>query len=707
MGDSQTLAIGGMTCAACVARVEKVLRRVPGVTRADVNLMTARARVEAAPGVAAEALIAAVEKAGYSASTLAAPAPPEPAWPVVVAALLTLPLLAPMAAEPFGVMVMLPGWAQLVPAALVQLWLGVPITRSGWKAARGGAASMDTLVALGTWAAFLLSLYLLAAGRGHGLYFESSALVLTLVRLGRLLEGRARLQTGAAIRALAKLRPETARVRRAEGDAKVPAASLAQGDLVVVLPGARVPVDGTVVEGVGSSDESHLTGESLPVAKVPGSRVLAGAINGAALLLVRAQAVGEETVLARMARLVEDAQAVKPAVQKLADRISAVFVPAVLGVAAVTLFGWLAAGLDAEGAILRSVAVLVIACPCALGLATPAAIMAGTGLAAGHGILIRDPAVLAEARHIHTVVFDKTGTLTQGRPALVRHLPAPGETAEEVLRIAAALQAGSAHPLAKAVLAACPGAAPAGAIRDLPGRGVAGEADGRAVALGSAALLDESHIAHGPLAAEGAAEMAEGRTVSWLIETTPTPRLLGLLAFADPMKPEAAAAIATLRARGMRTMLLSGDNPASVASAARAAGIDEAEGGVLPAGKAARVAALRRDLRGVAMVGDGINDAAALAEADLGMAMATGTDIAMQTAGITLMRGDLRLVPAALDIAARIQSRVWQGLGWAFLFNAIGIPLAAFGQLSPALAGGAMAFSSLAVVLNALALRWR
>ncbi len=709
MSAELSLAIGGMTCAACVSRVEKVLSRVPGVSGAQVNLVTGKATVRSDAPVPFATLVAAVERAGYEASALtAAPPPAAPLWPVLVAAALTAPIVGPMLLMPFGVP-MLPGWAQALFAAPVQIWLGARFVVSGWKSVRGGSASMDVLVALGTWAAFLLSLYSLLLsphGMGH-LYFESSALVITLVLLGRVLEGRARLQTGAAIRALSALRPEMAVVRRDGTKIVVPIGDLAIGDLVVVRPGGRFPVDGEVIEGIGSVDESHLTGESMPVEKAPGDAVMAGAVNGTALLVVRTARIGAETMLGRMVRLVEDAQANKPAVQVLADRISAVFVPVVLGIALITLVGWLLVGAAPEVAILNAVSVMVIACPCALGLATPAAIMAGTGVAARYGILIRDTNVLARARSVAAVVFDKTGTITLGRPELVACLPAEGADRETVLTWAAALQSGSAHPLARAVLDAAGPVTPASAIRDLPGQGVAGMVDGRSLRLGSAALLAQSGLSKGALGDQEAALMQGGRIIAWLIEDGLNPRLLGLLAFADTIKPGAQAAMAGLRARGLRTILLSGDNAGSVAAMAAAAGIDEAHAGVMPADKAAFVATLRKTTP-MAMVGDGINDAPALAEADIGLAMATGTEIAMQTAGITLMRGDLALVGAALDIARLTQMRVWQGLGWAFGFNAIGLPLAAFGQLSPVVAGGAMAFSSLAVVLNALSLRrWK
>eukprot|EP01037_Dinobryon_pediforme_P013515 gene13515-13634_t len=705
MSAHQTLSIGGMTCAACVSRVEKVLMRVPGVEQAQVNLVTGKASVTAGAGVGFAALVAAVERAGYSATPESdAAQKTEPLWPVLVAAAFTAPIVLPMLLQPMGVP-MLPGWVQAVLAAPVQIWLGWHFVTAGWKSVRAGSASMDVLVAIGTWAAFLLSLYGLWAaqdGMAH-LYFESSALVITLVLLGRFLEGHARLQTGAAIRALAGLRPDSAIRRRDGADTVVKLSQVAVGDLLVVKPGARFAVDGVVVEGSGSVDEAHLTGESMPVEKAPGSAVMAGGINGASLLVVRTERIGAETVLGRMVRLVEDAQLNKPQVQKLADRISAVFVPVVLALALLTLVVWLVLGAGLAASILNAVSVLVIACPCALGLATPAAIMAGTGVAARFGILIRDTDVLGHAKSIRAVVFDKTGTLTEGHPRLVEW---HGD--DTTLELAAALQQGSAHPLARAVLAASAGkVAVASGVRDLPGQGVEGTVGGRVLRLGNAALLAEAGIGKGALAAAEAGLMQGGRTLAWLIEIAPVPQVIGLLAFADTIKPGAKDAVAVLKARGLRTVLLSGDNEGSVAAMAAEAGLDEWQAGVMPADKAAFVSALRKTMP-VAMVGDGINDAPALAEADIGMAMGEGTDIAMQTAGITLMRGDPGLVAAALDISRLTQARVWQGLAWAFGFNAIGLPLAALGYLSPVVSGGAMAFSSVAVVLNAVSLRrWK
>jgi Cu+-exporting ATPase len=706
------LAVSGMSCASCSGRVERALLGVPGVLSAEVNLASERARVRVAAGtVGAGELAAAVRAAGYEAAVPTAAAEGRPGtgrdgWAAALACALALPLLARMLAMPFGVHAALPGWAQLVLAGVVQAVFGARFYRGAWHALRAGAGNMDLLVALGTTAAFGLSLWELAGGRGGHLYFEASAAVIALVRLGKWLEGRARRGAGAAIRALERLRPERARVRRDGVEHELPIAELLADDLLVVRPGERIPADGAVQDGTGGVDESLLTGEVLPVPKQPGSRVVGGSLNGEALLLIQATAVGAEGRLARMVRLVEDAQAAKPPVQRLVDRVSAVFVPVVVGLATLTFLGWWLAGAGVEAATVNAVSVLVIACPCALGLATPAAIMAGTGAAARHGILIRDAAALEQARAIRTVVFDKTGTLTEGRPAVAALRPALGVAEAELLRLAAALQAGSEHPLGRAVQARAAGldVPQASGVRALPGRGLEGTAEGRALLLGSRRLMEEAGIDAVPLVPEAAALETAGRTVSFLAADG---RLLGLLGFGDAVKPGAAEAVAVLRRRGLRVVLLTGDNQGAADTAARALGIGEVHAKALPEDKARLVAALR-DRGPVAMVGDGVNDAGALAAADLGLAMATGTDVAAAAAGITLMHGDPALVPAALDIAGRTYRRIWQGLFWAFAYNVVGIPLAAAGLLSPVVAGAAMAFSSVGVVGSALLLRrWR
>lgn len=719
------LAIEGMTCASCVGRVERALRGVPGVLAATVNLATERATVTRARGGAGTAaLLAAVQRAGYAAHALHADAPAPAAkrgegWKVLLAAALSLPLTIPMLGDLLGRHWMLDPLLQWLLATPVQFWLGARFYRAGWAALRAGTGNMDLLVALGTSAAYGLSLYLWLRDPEvmvH-LYFESAAVVITLVLFGKWLEARAKRQTTEAIRALEALRPASARVRRDGIDTEIPLAELQVGDLVVVRPGERLPADGLVEEGRSHADESLLTGESLPVAKQPGDRVTGGAVNAEGLLLVRTTAVGAESTLARIVRLVESAQAKKAPIQRLVDRVSAVFVPVVIGVALLTLLGWGLTSGDWSQGLLNAVAVLVIACPCALGLATPAAIMVGTGTAARHGILIKDAEALELAHAVTTVAFDKTGTLTEGKPRLVASEPAPGSglSGDALTALAAALQAGSEHPLAAAVRAAATGPLPAAQeVRALPGRGVAGTVDGRALQLGSTRLMDELGAAHGALDARAAALQAEGRSVSWLAETGAAPRVLGLFAFGDTLKPTAAAALAQLRELGVRTLMISGDNAGSANAIGRLLGLDEVRAEVLPGQKAEIVAALRGSAaRGgkVAMVGDGINDAPALAAADVGIAMAGehgGTDAAMQAAGITLLRGDPALVAQAISLSRRTHAKIRQNLFWAFVYNVVGIPLAAFGLLNPVVAGAAMALSSVSVVTNALLLkRWR
>ncbi len=713
-----TLQVEGMTCASCAGRVEKALLKVPGVLSASVNLATEKATVRALAGVPAAALKAAVQRAGYQARELAEATPRTasrlPAWwPVAAGVLLTLPLVAPMLLQLFGSEWMLGGWAQLALATPVQFGLGWRFYRAGWKAVRAGTGNMDLLVALGTSAAYGLSAYLLFAHAGHAmphLYFEASAAVITLVLLGKWLEQRAKRQTADAIRALNALKPTTARVRRDGVEADMPVEQVVVGDLVVIRPGDRVAVDGEVVDGRSHVDESLVTGESLPVAKGVGDRVTGGALNAEGVLTVRTTAIGAETTLARIIRMVESAQAAKSPIQRIVDRVSAVFVPAVLGVALLTGLGWAVATGQWEPALINAVAVLVIACPCALGLATPTAIMAGTGVAAQHGILIKDAEALEIAHRVTVVAFDKTGTLTEGRPALAAVLAADGSSRDEVLRLAAALQKTSSHPLAVAVMDQVRRERlPVPEARDakaLPGRGIEGVVRGQRLSLGSVRLLRELQLDEGGLRAQAEALERQGRTVSWLVgETDGSRRVLGLLAFGDTVKPAAVAAVARLHELGIRTVMLTGDNRGAAAAAAAELGIDDVRAEVLPGDKAAVVQQLRDAGEVVAFVGDGLNDGPALAAASVSYAMAGGADVATETAGITLMRGDPRLVADSLDISRRTYAKIKQGLFWAFGYNVLGIPLAALGLLNPVIAGAAMAFSSVSVVANALTLR--
>ncbi len=716
--DFLDLQIEGMTCASCVARVERALLKVPGVESATVNLATETATVVAA-GDVREEVIAAIRKAGYEASARHArePAAPRPridrgTLELAAAAILTAPLVVPMVAGLFGEHWMLPAWLQWLLATPVQFVVGARFYRAAWKALAARAGNMDLLVAIGTSAAYGLSAYLALVEETAHLYFEASAVVITLVRAGKWLEERAKRQTTEAIRALSALRPETARVLREGAERVVPVAAVRVGDLVVVLPGDRIPVDGEVTEGRSHVDESLVTGEGLPVAKAPGSRITGGSVNAEGRLVARTLAVGAGSTLARIIRAVESAQAAKAPIQRLVDRVSEVFVPAVVAVAFVTLLAWgLGAG-NWETAILNAVAVLVIACPCALGLATPTAVMAGTGVAARRGILIKDAEALEVAHRARVVAFDKTGTLTQGKPSLVEVVP-QGIAREEALRLAAAVQRGSSHPLAKAVLDAVgresvPAVA-ASDLRTVAGRGVEATIESRRIAIASRHWTGELAVRGVQALEDEASRLASrGLTVSWLVETAPQARVLALLAFGDAAKPQSAAAVARLRALGLRTVLVTGDNRGAGEAAGRELGIDEVHAEVLPEDKAAVVARLREAHGTVAMVGDGINDAPALAAADIGIAMGTGTDVAMHTAGITLMRGDPSLVADALDISRRTTAKIRQNLFWAFVYNVVGVPLAALGLLSPVIAGAAMALSSVSVVSNALLLtRWK
>ncbi|KGM55685.1 metal ABC transporter ATPase [Lysobacter daejeonensis GH1-9] len=713
------LAIGGMTCASCVARIEKALRKVPGVLQATVNLATERALVRATAQAADSDLIAAVTAAGYTAQapeaapgTAEAPhqARSKEAAHLVIAAILSLPLVLPMAGMLVGEHWMLPGWLQLALATPVQFWLGARFYKAGWRALKAGTGNMDLLVALGTSAGYGLSVYNVFQPGHHGpapLYFEASAVVITLILMGKWLEARAKRQTTEAIRALQALRPATARVRRNGAETEVPIANVVVGDIVVVRPGERIPVDGNIAEGRTHADESLITGESMPVAKGEGDRVTGGAVNGEGLIAIETKAVGAESALARIIRLVEDAQAKKAPIQRVVDRVSAIFVPVVIVVALATLLAWGLGTGDWNQAILTAVAVLVIACPCALGLATPTAIMAGTGVAARTGILIKDAEALETARKVSIVAFDKTGTLTTGRPDLAELLPKDGSP-QELLALAAALQAGSEHPLAKAVIQAYGSerkTLAASDVRAVAGRGLRGEVAGRALLLGSSSMMMEAGVDLAPL--EGRAETlaAYGHSVSWLAEETAQgPQLLGLLSFRDQPRPGALEAIAELRALGLRTVMISGDNFGAARAVAAALGIDEVRANVMPEDKAAVVAELSTE-GVVAMVGDGINDAPALAAANVGFAMGSGTDVAMHAAAVTLMRPDPSLVAQAIDISRRTTRKIHQNLFWAFGYNVVGIPVAALGLLDPVIAGAAMALSSVSVLANTLLLR--
>ena len=749
----QSLHISGISCASCVQRIERGLLKVPGVVTVSVNLASGEAGIGMLADTDPARLLATVQRLGFGAElptsnqTVAEPeAQGWPSWwPVAVAALLTIPLLLPMVAMLWGEHWALPPLWQWLLATPVQFWLGARFYRSAWQALRSGSGNMDLLVALGTSAAYGLSCwqwllglraqFMLHHAAVPELYFEASATVITLVLLGKWLETRAKHQTTAAIRALQALRPEQARVYRQGEWRWLAVAALQVGDRVMVQPGERIPVDGQVLLGESQVDESLLTGESLPVSKSVGDTVTGGAVNGEGLLELETLRLGAETTLARLIRLVEQAQMTKPPVQRLVDRVSAIFVPVVVGIALLTILGWgLLAG-DWPQALLNGVAVLVIACPCALGLATPTAIMVGTGVAARHGILIKDAQALEQAQAIGQLVFDKTGTLTLGHPELVASavvgplvLPAAATErpmqddepeAGRALRLAAALAQGSSHPLAKALLRALPADGEplptllAGTA--LPGRGMQGTVSyagqSFAVWLGSERLLAELGVILPTSAAAAVAQAAQaGQSLSYLgyQDAQDQPRVLAWFGFADPIKPGAVAAVQELQAAGIQVVMLTGDHALAAAKVASALGIQDFQANLLPQEKLAALSRYRQSGIIQAMVGDGINDAPALAAADVGIAMATGSEVAMQAAGITLMRGDPQLVWAAIDLSRRTYAKIRQNLFWAFIYNLVGIPLAAAGLLNPVLAGAAMAFSSVSVVSNALLLRrWR
>ncbi|MEP6557387.1 MAG: heavy metal translocating P-type ATPase [Burkholderiales bacterium] len=739
--------VGGMTCASCVMRVERAIKKVPGVREVSVNLATETAHVVYDAAMDADARFArAVRDAGYeprsnAQADLAADAAASPwagAAPVVVGIALSLPLVLPMALAPFGIHWMLPAWLQFTLATPVQFWLGARFYRGAWHAIKGRTGNMDLLVALGTSAGWALSVWLwldaAAAGRAAPphLYFEASAVVVTLVLLGKWLEARAKRQTTSAIRALHALQPAIAHLRRADGsEIDVPINELLAGDIAAVRPGERVPADGTVAEGLTEVDESMLTGEPLPVPRQPGDRLTGGSINGDGLVLLRVDATGAGSVLARIIQLVEQAQMAKAPIQRLVDKVSAVFVPVVLVLAALTLIGWLLHGAVFEVALIHAVTVLVIACPCALGLATPVAVITGTGVAARHGLLFKDVQALETAHRVDTVAFDKTGTLTVGRPRLVAFeaLALREDESEDALLAAlASVQSASEHPLAWAVLDAAHSRGLKWTFpkqsRAVPGRGTEGQTDGRSYLIGSlrwAQEMDADWAADPSLAERIAALQATGATLSCALERLADGRLRprALLAFGDEPKPGVAEVLHTLRQRGLRVVMITGDSRAAALAMADRLGFAAAEvrADVLPGDKAAVVQQLQRGdeqaapsdeglpRHVVAMVGDGVNDAPALAAADVGIAMGTGTDVAMHAAGITLMRGDVALVASALDLSARTTAKIRQNLFWAFIYNVLGIPLAMFGLLSPVAAGAAMALSSVCVTGNALLLR--
>ncbi|ABA56735.1 Heavy metal translocating P-type ATPase [Nitrosococcus oceani ATCC 19707] len=716
--------IGGMTCATCSARLEKVFSRLAGVSKVTVNLATERALLKAPAGVLPPAaVIATAQQAGFTATLLSNRAEKgnqdeaekiaeeQHEWNhLLLAILLTLPLALPMLLMPFGIHADLPAGIQFLLATPVQFWVGRRFYTGAYRSLRGGSANMDVLVILGTSAAWGLSTWnTLMPGAGSDLYFEASAMVITLILLGKRLEGRAKRSAASAIRALMALQPTVARIEQGEKILEVPIEQVAENDIVLVRAGERVPVDGVILEGHSQLDESLITGESLPVSRGEGETITGGSVNGEGLLRVRATTVGTESTLARIIRLVEDAQASKAPVQKLVDRVAHIFVPVVVTLALLTFAGWWWLAGSADTAFIAAVSVLVIACPCALGLATPTALMVGTGVAARYGILIRDAVALERAQDSNTVVFDKTGTLTEGQPAVTEIL-AVNISEETLLQWVASAQQGSEHPLAKAALAKAQGLPlqPPRNFRSLPGRGLRAQVQKRTLIVGNLRLMREYQVDFTSLSARAQILEESGHTLMWVAEIDSAAQLLGVLAVTDPIKNTAPQAVAALRARGLTTMMLTGDNPRVAQVVADKVGIDQVIAEVLPEDKAAHIQALRAKGCHVAMIGDGVNDAPALAAADVGMAMGTGTDVAMEAAGITLMGGNPTLVAEALSISRATYGKIRQNLFWAFIYNVIAIPLAASGMLSPVVAGAAMALSSVSVVSNSLLLRrWR
>jgi Cu+-exporting ATPase len=739
MSQLVTLNIRGMTCASCVARLEKSLSKVAGVDAASVNLATEKAqiRVNQELHTITDLLITAIEKAGFEASVFshqsASATTPSNIFDlhgkaaVILAMTLSLPLLAPMMLMPFGVHWMLPAWMQFLLATPVQFILGSRFYVAGFKALRMGSGNMDLLVALGTTAAYGLSIYtwyLSDWGRAyepHELYFESSAVVISLVMLGKWLEARAKKETTTAITALQSLWPDQAKLLRQHDLNQLdyehlPIAQILPGDWVLVLPGERIPVDGLVIEGLSEIDESMLTGESRLLEKEKGSTVVGGSLNGSGRLIIQATGIGETSVLAKMIALVENAQAEKAPIQRLVDQVSAWFVPVVVLIAAINFLIHALIFNDSQNALLYSVAILVIACPCALGLATPVAIMAGTGVAAKFGILIKDAQALELAHRINIVAFDKTGTLTMGKPSVKNFTNFSTSDDQQIHALALGLQMSSEHPLAKAMIqfgqqrqvnAEGYATVLANIGKGIEGQCLTGSYQSKTIAFVSFHAIKAHASEQIQLAAMN--ELNLGHSVSCLVDVTnsSTKQILALYSFGDELKSGVNEAIQRLKLMNIKTIMISGDNQLVANLLAQKIGIDEVYAEVLPAEKAAIIQSLKA-INGrsyVAMVGDGVNDAPALAVADVGIAVSTGADIAMHAASITLMRGDPALVPDAIEISAKTWQKIKQNLFWAFVYNLIGIPLAALGYLTPMIAGAAMAASSVSVVGNALLLR--
>lgn len=717
-----TLVIANMSCASCVNRVEKALQKVTGVTQVTVNLASEQAHVRAIANIQPETLLVAVKKAGYEASILQQNEPTIDSvnenqadwWPVLIAALLSFPLILPMLVMPLGIKWEIPGLIQLALATPVQFWLGARFYSAGWKALKAGTGNMDLLVALGTSAAYGLSFYHLFHSnpeQATPLYFEASAVIITLILFGKWLEKRAKNKTSEAIRALNKLRPDKVRLFHNNQETIIPIAQVQVGDTVIIRPGERIPIDGEIVEGESNIDESLLTGESLPIHKTHADKVTGGSINVDGRLVVKTTAIGAETMLSRIIKMVETAQSTKAPVQRLVDKVSTIFVPIVLLIALLTFLAWGVISGHWDEAILNAVSVMVIACPCALGLATPAAIMAGTGVAARYGILIKDGESLEVAHKINHIVFDKTGTLTVGKPSLTNIIANDNSNKQDLLQIAASIQHHSEHPLAQAVLHEAQSknieVINTDKVKTLPGKGLQADINGITYYIGSDRLMRELKVDIADLQIQAKKHEEQGHTVSWIAQQNNN-KVLGMLAFGDTIKANAAETIAELHRQQIQTTMLTGDNLGSAKLVANTVNIPNFTANMLPADKTQAILELRQSGAIVAMVGDGINDAPALAAADIGIAMSSGTDVAMHAAGITLMHANPLLIVDALTISRRTYNKIKQNLFWAFIYNLVGIPLAMVGLLNPMIAGAAMAFSSVSVISNALLLqRWQ
>jgi Cu+-exporting ATPase len=706
--------IKGMTCASCVNRIEKALNKNEGMTSASVNLATEQANILFDDSILKTSkIVDIISNAGYEASLEASSTKENDLKKekcfIIFAVVLTLPLAVPMLIELFGFHVMPSPWLQLILATPIQFIIGARFYKSAWGAIKAKTGNMELLVAIGTTAAWGLSLYLLLQGHIH-LYFEGSAVVITLVLVGKYFEARAKMQTTASIKALQALKPLTAKVLRNNSELEISVEELKLSDLVLIRPGERVPVDGIIKKGKTQVDESLITGEGLPVDKVESDKVVGGSINGDGLIQVEVTALGSETVLARIIRMVEDTQAAKAPIQRLVDKVSGYFVPTVLMIALITILTTAYILGNWETAIIQGVAVLVIACPCALGLATPTSIMIGTGVAAKAGILIKDAEALEITHSVTIIAFDKTGTLTEGKPSLGQ-LYTFGKPEIEILTLLATIQNGSEHPLAKAILNHASkkniSLLQATSTKALPGRGVEAEINNTKYVVASKKFLTEFNIKDELVLSMAHDREILGETVSFLVEL-PINKVIGIVTFKDTIKESAKSTIKKLKELGIKPIMLTGDNQESANLVAKELGIDFVRAEILPQDKSEIIQELKRQGEIVAMVGDGINDAPALAAAHVGIAMSTGTDVAMQSAGITLMRGNPLLIPDAISISRKTYSKIKQNLFWAFIYNVIGIPLAAFGYLNPVVAGAAMAMSSVSVVTNSLLLRrWK